>query len=1392
MTGRHRLARPARLCAALATPLLVLAAAPAAAQTVSITSTPANGTHYVAGEAITTRFTIAAGNGLQQGTISSAQMKLDIGGVERRAGITSTYSTGLRQLNFSYTVVADDIDTDGISIPANAIDTMGQTWRTRVQVTFPVINVNNAALADQAAHQVIGSAASISATSPALLHDSNLSGATVTVALTGVTFGSGVTTSSFELVTALTGVSISGVSSVSSGDATATLTLAAQAGIAGPADLAVKVLAAAHTGGLDLTTGAASVALVFSAGPGASVGAASIALEEGATGTWAVFLSESPGASCAGGVLTIAIASDDPAVTVSPATLDFPAATWSTAQTVMATAVEDGDLADETATISHTVQTGCSGSNYATGLSIGSVTVTVNDNDSASITSTTPAALTEANLSGATVTVALTGVTFESGVTTASFELVTTMTGVTIDSISSVSSGDTSATLTLASTADISATADLAVRVLAAAHSGDAALITGTVTVAPALVAGAGASTSTLAVAVREGGMGTWSVVLNADPGSGCTGASSLTIAVASDDTAAVTVSPATLTFTTANWSTAQTVTATGVADNDLADETATVSHTVTSACAPNYPTTLAIASVRVVVEDDDTSLISVDAPRVLEGGVGDTPTLDFTVTLAPAATVEATVDYAHIASGTATSGTDHQALASGTLTFAPGETRKTISVTVIGDAAMESDEGVQLFLSSPTPSTVVIGTGHTYPTGTIVDDDTPTLTIDSPRTTEGDFGTKTLAFTVRLQPAAAAQVTVDWGDVGDGTATSGSDYARLAGGTLTFAAGETRKTIPVAVRGDAAVEPDETVRVGIHSPNPSATPIRDADGALILNVVGVGTIVDDDSLEPNRAPQVVAAPGAVALDVGGTAAISLAGAFLDPDGDPLTLSAASSRPAVATARLNGSTLALTAVAEGQTRITVRAADPNGAAASLAFLVTVGNPASIGGGDADDMETVVVSAPEGGVAEVPIAMAEPREEDVSFAYSFGPDGDPATADADAGDHGGEGGTVTIAAGETEATIRIPILDDDAIEPAREAFAVTLTPTGGAGVAVSTVVVHIAEGVCDRGWQVADALRDGRDCEAVTPAELTRRRTVRLPDAGLELRPLDFLGLGSLTVLILDGNGLSALPEGLLAGSPKLRVLRLRGNRFGALPALGSLPELIELDLAGNLLAELPAEALADLPALGYLYLGGNQIEALPADLLAATEAMRILELQDNALESLPEGVFAGVPKLFSLQLQGNPGAPFPLAVELARVEPEGADEAGDGDAGDAGAGEEPEEVPGRAEIQLRVPHGAPFAIEAAISAPGATLSAAIAAIAAGETLGDPVSVIRDVAGNEANAAVTVEIISATSLPTTACGDEDDEYRCFRGFELRPGGPLTLFEPPAAADVPTMR
>ena len=262
--------------------LLVAAAffAPfAEAQTVSITSTPANGTHYVAGEAITTRIVTAS---ITSGATHAAQMKLDIGGVERLAGSTTSHSSGITTVNFSYTVTVDDFDTDGIGIPADSI--VGSSWNTGF-LPPRVINRNNAALTDQPAHRVIGSAADISSTDPPFLRGVDLDGATLAIDLTGVTFESGVTAASFELVTRIAGLSISGVSSVSSGDTTATLTLSFPSRAPTGGILAVKVLNAAHSGGLDLTTGTVILASPVPPPPSLTIDAPQVV--EGATGTTA-------------------------------------------------------------------------------------------------------------------------------------------------------------------------------------------------------------------------------------------------------------------------------------------------------------------------------------------------------------------------------------------------------------------------------------------------------------------------------------------------------------------------------------------------------------------------------------------------------------------------------------------------------------------------------------------------------------------------------------------------------------------------------------------------------------------------------------------------------------------------------------------------------------------------------------------------------------------------------------------------------------------------------------------------------------------------------------------------------------------------------------------------
>ena len=182
-------------------------------------------------------------------------------------------------------------------------------------------------------------------------------------------------------------------------------------------------------------------------------------------------------------------------------------------------------------------------------------------------------------------------------------------------------------------------------------------------------------------------------------------------------------------------------------------------------------------------------------------------------MTLSAASGQQVTVAWADATTGTATSGTDYTAIAGGTLTFTAGTTSRTFDVSVTGDALDESNETVVVSLSTPTNATVsnTTGTG----TGTITDDDdAPTLSIDSPSVAEGDSGSKDLTFTVTLSAASGQQVTVAYADATTGTATSGTDYTAITGGTLTFAAGTTSRTFDVSVTGDVLAESNETVVV--------------------------------------------------------------------------------------------------------------------------------------------------------------------------------------------------------------------------------------------------------------------------------------------------------------------------------------------------------------------------------------------------------------------------------------------------------------------------------------------------------------------------------------------------------------------------------------------------
>jgi len=181
----------------------------------------------------------------------------------------------------------------------------------------------------------------------------------------------------------------------------------------------------------------------------------------------------------------------------------------------------------------------------------------------------------------------------------------------------------------------------------------------------------------------------------------------------------------------------------------------------------------------------------------------------------------------------TAAAGSDYTA-ASGTVTIPAGQTGATITVAVTGDRLPEPTETFALNLSGPTNATVADGQA----VATIVDNE-PRIRIDDPTKVEGKKNKTTLfTFTVRLTVAYDQPVTMSFSTV-DGTATTAdNDYVAKAG-TLTFAPGETTKTITIEVKGDNKREsPEEEFYLDL-----SGT----SSNSVLDKKRGIGTILNDD-----------------------------------------------------------------------------------------------------------------------------------------------------------------------------------------------------------------------------------------------------------------------------------------------------------------------------------------------------------------------------------------------------------------------------------------------------------------------------------------------------------------------------------------------------------------
>jgi Ca2+-binding RTX toxin-like protein len=243
------------------------------------------------------------------------------------------------------------------------------------------------------------------------------------------------------------------------------------------------------------------------------------------------------------------------------------------------------------------------------------------------------------------------------------------------------------------------------------------------------------------------------------------------------------------------------------------------------------------------IVNDDAAPSMSV-APVFVpaEGNTGST-TVALTISLSAISSTPITVNYA-TADGTATAGSDYAAL-TGSVIFAPGETSKTVNVSISGDVLDEVDETIAFNLTS-TQTLNASASGMI----TITDDDAPpVVSIGNVIVSEAP-GTVQAHFTVSLSAVSAKNVTVAYTTT-PGSALAGSDFVATSG-TVTILAGSNSADVPVTIVNDTLHETSpEYMLVALSAPS----------NATLGNATGVGFINDDDGVVLNSAITLAASP---------------------------------------------------------------------------------------------------------------------------------------------------------------------------------------------------------------------------------------------------------------------------------------------------------------------------------------------------------------------------------------------------------------------------------------------------------------------------------------------------------------------------------------------------
>jgi hypothetical protein len=422
-----------------------------------------------------------------------------------------------------------------------------------------------------------------------------------------------------------------------------------------------------------------------------------------------------------------------------------------------------------------------------------------------------------------------------------------------------------------------------------------------------------------------------------------------------------------------------------------------------------------------------------------------------FTVKLSSASSSTVTVAYA-TSNASATAGQDYTAK-SGTLTFTTGVTQQLVTISVLGDTNAEANETFNVTLSSPTGATLGDDTGL----GTIVDDDSPLIAIQSASKIETD-GVTSIVFTVTASKVSTGDVTVVY-STQDGTGTTANNDYTAKSGTLTFLANSSGpQLITVTINGDEVQEADETFQVVLSSPT----------GGLLdqANDEATGTILNDDG------PVLSLGPATVTHSEGDTNSTLVFTVSLTEANDQPVIVVYNTANGTATAgsdyTAKSGTLTFAAGNTTAQLITIDVIGDNLDEVDETFSLVLSAPqnATIAAGTSvatiqdDDVPTITFDGPasvneNSGNYVVTVKLSSASPEAVTVVYNTANGTATASSDYTAGS-----GTLTFAAGQTVRLITIGLIGDTNVE-ASETFTINLTGATNAEIGQAAFTATIA-------------------------------------------------------------------------------------------------------------------------------------------------------------------------------------------------------------------------------------------------------------------------------------------------------------------------------------------